>query len=86
VVFTTSNLIGGRNTTMFLAFLTLSALLLFATILTLIVFKREKRLRAILTGQPAASQDVNSSLNDSENFNLETQPVAGSNAKDPPGF
>lgn len=86
IVFTTSNLIGGRNTTMFLAFLTLSVLLLFAMMLTLIVFKREKKLRAVLTGQPTISHEINSSLNDSENFNLENSPVTNSNPKEPPGF
>jgi hypothetical protein len=74
VVFTTSNLIGGKNTTMFLAFLTLSLLLLFAMSLTLIVSKRKKKLRMFLTNvRNTKTHEFESSLSDSENFFVETK-------------
>ena len=86
VVFTTSNLIGGRNTTMFLAFLTLSLLLLFAMILTLIVFKRNKKIRKLLTTHGSKSSDINSSLSDSENFFIENSTKKQANPKETLGI
>lgn len=59
---------------MFLAFLTLSLLLLFAMSLTLIVSKRKKKLRMFLTNvRNTKTHEFESSLSDSENFFVETK-------------